>query len=123
MDIVEFNESYSHVFDSKKENLPARYAGKDCVVRTFNYEGKVYVMQERGKLQMYQDVGDAVKFASVMALGDAKVFEKCVNEFLVQREYLSDCVVETLSEMDQLVGEQLREVYVRGCKKDDELER
>lgn len=124
MDIVEFSESYSHVFDSKKEKLPARYEGKGCVVRTFDYAGKVSVMQEGRKVKMYQDVDDAVKFASVKAFGDARVFERCVNSFLAERGYESDCAVETLLETDHLVQEKLREFYVRGWKKDDgELEK
>lgn len=124
MDIVKFNEKYSHVYDENIENLPSkRYEGLGSVVKTFSYEGEVCVAQEESKIQMYQDVYVALKIASATANGNVRVFEKTVNDYLNNLGYLSDCELKTLVETDQMVGEKLKEFYVKGKKPESESER
>lgn len=124
MDIVEFNEKYSHVYDEKTEGLPSkRYEGFGSVVKTFTYKGEVCVTQEKSKIQMYQDVYVAVKIASATANGNVRVFEKTVNDHLNNLGYLSDCDLQVLVETDQMVGEKLKEFYVKGRKEEIESER
>lgn len=122
MDKVKFSESYSHLYDASNEPLPSnRYEGMEQVLKTITYSGNVYIMGETDKVQMYQDVDDAVRFAASGSLANARFFEKNVNEFLKEKGYESDCVVSKVIEIDHEVGGMLKHsTYVSNYKESED---
>ncbi len=91
------------------------------VLKTITYSGNVYIMGETDKVQMYQDVDDAVRFAASGSLANARFFEKNVNEFLKEKGYESDCVVSKVVEIDHEVGGMLKHsTYVSNYKESED---
>lgn len=124
MEKIKFSESYSHLYDVAKEPFPSnRYNGMSRVLKTITYSGAVYVMGETDKVQMFQDVDDAIRFASSGSLANARYFERNVNEYLKEKGYMSDCMVSNVEEVDREVGKELKNVSLRSNYNGDELEK
>lgn len=123
MDKVQFEEEYSSLYVAGRDNMPSyRYENMDKVLKTVSYSGNVYIMCEKSKVKMYQDVKDAVRYASSVSEANARVFEKTVNAYLNGIGYEADCDVEKIVDRDFEVGKTLKEVYVKGSR-DEEIEK
>lgn len=123
MDKVQFEEEYSSLYVAGRDNMPSyRYENMDKILKTVSYSGNVYIMCEKSKVKMYQDVKDAVRYASSVSEANARVFEKTVNAYLHGIGYEADCDVERIVDRDFEVGKTLKEVYVKGSR-DEEIEK
>lgn len=123
MDKVEFNEEFSSLYIAGRDRMPShRYENMDKVLKAVTYSGNVYIMGEKSKEKMYQDVKDAVRYASSVSCANARMFEKTVDAYLNEIGYDSDCEVEKVIERDYEVGKTLKQVYVKGYP-DQEIEK
>lgn len=123
MDVVDFNEEFSSLYVAGRDKMPShRYENLDKVLKTISYSGSVYVMGEKSKVKMYEDVRDAVRYAVSISVANARAFENTVNSILDEKGYETDCVVKTVIEKDFEVGKTLKEFYVKGSQ-DEDLEK